>query len=165
VLTLSYILEPIQAEFDPAIARIIRQTGVEFGAVGEGFGPADTEVSAMSRHYNPGHKSLYLVARVDGQVVGGCGIAPFNGSATTCELRKLFLLPQSRGQGIGKALTLACLAFARTQEFEHCYLDTLKGMSTAIGLYRALGFTLLERPLEGTPHGGCDVWMLKALSP
>ncbi|MFT5722619.1 MAG: putative acetyltransferase [Motiliproteus sp.] len=158
-----YRLEPIRPEFDLAIARIIRQTGIEFGAIGEGFGPSDTEVSAMSRHYDPRHKSQYLVARVDGQVVGGCGIAPFNGSATTCELRKLFLLPQSRGQGIGKALTLACLAFARTQGFERCYLDTLEGMSTAIDLYRALGFDRLEGPLEGTPHGGCDVWMLKTL--
>jgi putative acetyltransferase len=35
-------------------------------------------------------------------------------------------------------------------------------MTSAIALYEKLGFTHLERPLDGTIHGGCDVWMLKA---
>ena len=161
---MSFTLLPIQARFDADIAQIIRQTGIEFGAIGEGFGPGDAEVSAMSRHYDPEQRSQYLVALLDDQVVGGCGIAPFNGSAETCELRKLFLLPQSRGRGIGRALTLACLDFARSQGFVQCYLDTLSNMTAAIGLYRSLGFQILAEPLEGTPHGGCDLWMLKSLN-
>lgn len=161
---LSYSLEPIRAEFDSVIAQIIRQTGAEYGAIGAGFGPSDAEVAAMSQHYAATQRSLYLVAHSSGKVVGGCGIAPFNGSATTCELRKLFLLPQSRGLGIGKALTVACLDFARSQGFQHCYLDTLATMTSAIGLYRALGFSQLAQPLQGSPHAGCDVWMLKALT-
>ncbi|MEH6472045.1 MAG: GNAT family N-acetyltransferase [Halopseudomonas sp.] len=158
-----YSLQTIRPEFDDAIANIIRQGGIEYGAMGEGFGPSDAEVSAMSRHYQPEQGSLYRIATIAGQVVGGCGIAPFNGSATVCELRKLFLLPTSRGLGIGKALALECLAFGRDQGYQQCYLDTLKPMTTAIALYQSLGFEHLNQPLDGTLHDGCDVWMLKQL--
>ncbi len=156
-------IEPIAPKFDPAIAAIIHDTGVEFGAIGDGFGPSDAEVSAMSQHYRIEQGSLYLVALVDGKVVGGGGIAPFNGSRELCELRKLFLLPDYRGQGIGKTLMLKCLAFAQSQGYQQCYLDTLASMTSAIALYRAAGFERLDQPLGGTLHDGCDVWMLKPL--
>jgi len=107
--------------------------------------------------------SLGIVALVNDQVVGGCGIAPFEQSRDTCELRKLFLLPASRGLGIGKSLTAQCLDFARQHGFSQCYLDTCANMTTAIGLYQQFGFSHLSQPLAGTIHSGCDVWMLKQL--
>ncbi|TKB49167.1 GNAT family N-acetyltransferase [Ferrimonas aestuarii] len=160
-------IRPIQPSDDAEICRIIKQVGAEFGAIGDGFGPSDAEVLAMSAHYGQGandnHNSCYLVATMNGLVVGGCGVAPFQGSLHTCELKKLFLLPQGRGRGIGKALTLACLAFAKEQNFRRCYLDTLKTMTTAIELYQQLGFTHLDAPLAASEHRGCDVWMIKTL--
>ncbi|VFQ43129.1 GNAT family N-acetyltransferase [Desulfoluna butyratoxydans] len=161
---MSYTIEEIRPEWDGAICEVIRKTGAEFGAVGEGFGPSDPEVSAMSRHYAPQDGSLYLVARVGGRVVGGCGVAPFQESRETCELRKLFLLPETRGLGAGRDLAERCLAFAEAEGYRRCYLDTLAAMTAAISLYEALGFEHLDAPLAGTIHGGCDVWMLKAFS-
>ncbi|MFA0414500.1 GNAT family N-acetyltransferase [Vibrio renipiscarius] len=155
---------PITAEQDEEISQIIKRVGAEFGAIGEGFGPADAEVSAMSRYYTLDKRSLYLVATVNGHVVGGCGLAPFNDSDQTCELKKLFLLPQGRGLGLGKTLSEQCLTFAKQQGFTHCYLDTLASMQSAIRLYENLGFEHLTQPIAGTVHGGCDVWMLKDLS-
>ena len=156
-------IEKIRPEDDEAMCAIIQKIGAEYGAVGEGFGPSDAEVSAMSRHYTRESKSLYLIARMHGEVVGGCGIAAFNGSDEVCELRKLFLLPDCRGIGVGKALTQQCLSFAASQGYKRCYLDTLSNMASAIALYEKMGFTHLDRPLDGTIHGGCDVWMLKSL--
>jgi len=117
----------------------------------------------MSQYYQASGQSLYLVALVNDQVVGGCGIAPFEQSNEICELRKLFLLPASRGLGIGKNLTAQCLDFARQQEFSQCYLDTCANMTSAIALYQQFGFYHLSQPLAGTIHSGCDVWMLKQL--
>jgi len=156
------ILE-IKPEDDLDIARIIKKVGAEYGAIGDGFGPSDAEVVAMSAHYCDQHASLYLVAKVEGRIVGGCGIAAFEGSIQTCELRKLFLLKQSRGFGIGEALAVKCLNYAKEKGYKQCYLDTLSNMGQAIALYEKLGFYHLDRPLEGTPHSGCDVWMLKKL--
>ncbi len=156
-------IRPITAQDDPAVKAIILQVGREFGAIGEGFGPSDDEVNQMSVNYSPAKRSQYWVATLDGQVIGGGGIAPFNGSASVCELKKLFLLPQSRGLGAGRQLTQTCLNFAKQANFHHCYLDTLATMQRAIRLYEQAGFEHLSAPMAGTEHNGCDVWMLKAL--
>ncbi|WP_051560120.1 GNAT family N-acetyltransferase [Marinobacterium jannaschii] len=156
-------INEIEPGDDSVICEIIKKVGAEYGAIGDGFGPSDSEVLCMSQNYSEESKSRYLVARIDGKVVGGCGIAPFNGSSDICELKKLFLLPESRGSGLGRKLTLQCLEFAVSQGFKNCYLDTLKSMSSAIALYEKLGFSHLNRPLQGTEHNGCDVWMLKPL--
>ncbi|MFH7566056.1 GNAT family N-acetyltransferase [Oceanimonas smirnovii] len=146
---------------DAAICRIIQCVGAEFGAVGEGFGPGDAEVQCMSRHYRPENNSRYFVARLNGEIVGGAGIAPLG---NICELKKLFLLPGARGHGLGRQLAEACLAFATERGFTACYLDTLGNMTAAIRLYEQLGFQHLEAPLVASEHGGCDVWMLKQLN-
>lgn len=151
---------PIQAKHDAFIKQIITEVGKEFGAVGDGYGPADKEVQAMSQYYDPIKGSTYLVALADDKVVGGCGIASFNSSKNVSELRKLFLLPEARGKGVGKELTKLCIDFARSSNYQRCYLDTLSNMTTAVKMYEKMGFRFLEDPLEGVIHTGCDTWMM-----
>lgn len=160
---MNYTIQKIKPQNDADICKVITSVGREFGAIGEGFGPSDAEVECMSQHYSDKNASCYLVARVGDCLVGGCGIAPFNHRDDVCELRKLFLLPESRGLGIGKNLMLDCLEYAKYKGYKKCYLDTLTSMIQAIGLYEKLGFQHLAKPLEGTIHNGCDIWMLKDL--
>ncbi len=159
----AYKIEVIQQKHDAAIAQIIKSVGAEFGAVGEGFGPGDDEVNHMSQHYKAADKCIYLIATINQKVVGGCGLAAFAKGSDIAELRKLFLLPETRGLGIGTELSKQCLTFAQQQGYKQCYLDTLKTMLSAISLYQKLGFKHLDKPIQGTEHGGCDVWMLKDL--
>ncbi|MDE1514308.1 MULTISPECIES: GNAT family N-acetyltransferase [Vibrio] len=154
---------PIRPEFDGVICQIIQTVGAEFGAIGEGFGPSDAEVLAMSQHYHVQKRSAYFVALLNGIVVGGGGIAAFAQDTNVCELKKLFLLPTVRGQGVGRALSEHCLNFAKQQNYAACYLDTLSCMTQAIRLYQQLGFEHLSQPLVGSVHNGCDVWMFKSL--
>jgi putative acetyltransferase len=156
-------IQPIQSRHDQVLCRIIKSVGAEFDADGEGFGPSDSEVTCMSRHYHDDNRSLYFVATVDGQVVGGCGIMAFNKNLEVCELRKLFLLPEARGNGIGRALTIRSLAYAKSRAYKQCYLDTLSIMKSARVLYESLGFNYLDSPLDGVEHTACDVWMIKKL--
>ncbi|MGI5308239.1 GNAT family N-acetyltransferase [Rheinheimera sp. WS51] len=160
---MNLIIKEITPDYDAVISKIIKQVGAEFGAIGEGFGPSDPEVAAMSQHYSDKEASRYFVVLVNDSVVGGSGIAAFNGSSDTCELRKLFILPTSRGLGIGKQLTEHCLSYAKSKGYKQCYLDTLATMESAINLYEKFGFKHLSHPLAGTIHNGCDVWMLKTL--
>jgi putative acetyltransferase len=155
-------ITPVTAEHDSAICQIIESVGREYGAIGEGFGPSDAEVKMMSHYYTKETQSLYLLAFLDGKLVGGCGIAPFGSDGKTCELKKLFLLSETRGLGLGRTLTQQCLDFAKQQGFERCYLDTLSNMVQAVRLYEKMGFEHLAEPLEETLHNGCDVWMLKS---
>ncbi|WP_041766285.1 GNAT family N-acetyltransferase [Psychromonas ingrahamii] len=160
---MNYTIEEIKSQHDMTVCDIIKKVGREYGAIGEGFGPSDSEVKTMSQHYKNENASRYLVASIEGDIVGGSGIAAFNNSNEICELRKLFLLPESRGLGIGKKLTEECLEYAKSKGYKHCYLDTLTSMKSAIALYKKLGFQFLDKPLPGTIHNGCDVWMLKEL--
>lgn len=157
------IISAVIPEQDAQVASIIKRVGEEFGAIGEGFGPSDPEVEQMSQYYHQENKSVYLVATIDNKVVGGAGIAKFNDDSEICELRKLFLLPESRGLGLGKELTEQCLNFAIEMGFKQCYLDTLASMTSAIALYEKMGFSHLDKALIGTIHGGCDIWMIKQL--
>lgn len=160
---MSHEIQGIKPEHDRKVCEIIKKVGKEYGAIGEGFGPSDPEVMAMSHHYKDEISSLYFVATIDDVIVGGSGVASFNGSKEVCELRKLFLLPESRGLGLGKQLTLSCLEYAKNKGYKKCYLDTLTSMRSAISLYKKLGFEHLDKPLKGTIHNSCDVWMLKEL--
>ena len=157
-------IRPITNQDDRDIAQIIRSVGAEFGAIGEGYGPSDPEVEAMSQNYCAENRSIYLVATIDGKLVGGCGIASFSGSKEICELKKLFLLTESRGYGIGQKLVQECLDFASKSDYTSCYLDTLSGMEAAIKMYEKFGFQHLTAPLPETEHNSCDVWMIKGLT-
>ena len=149
---------PIAPAHDAAIGRIIRDTLAEFGAVGEGYSAADTEVDAMTRAYQ-GPGRCYDVVLLNGVVVGGGGIAPLDhGPADHCELRKMYFVPEGRGHGAGRRLLTLCLERAKAMGYRYCYLETLAGMTTAQHLYRSAGFTQLSGPMGNTGHFNCDTF-------
>lgn len=149
---------PIASHHNAAIARIIRATLAEFGAVGEGYSAADAEVDDMCQAYAAaGH--CYDVVLLDGRVVGGGGIAPLiDGPADYCELRKMYFLPEARGLGAGRRLLARCLEHARVMQYRYCYLETLAGMTAAQHLYASVGFERLPGPLGQTGHYNCDTF-------
>lgn len=156
----SYALRPIETRDDAAMARIIRMVMPEFGATGSGFAINDPEVDWMSRAYAE-PRSAYFVVERDGQVIGGGGVAPLvGGDDGTCELRKMYFLPEARGIGAGAAMMARCLQAARGFGFRQCYLETLGGMDAAMRLYERSGFERLQAPLGATGHGGCNAFYL-----
>ncbi len=158
-----FLIRPITATDDAAIAGIIRTVMPEFGATGSGFAISDPEVDWMSRAYaQPRH--AYFVLERDGRVLGGAGIAPLAGAESdVCELRKMYFLPQARGLGAGNAMMTHCLDAARGFGFTRCYLETFTGMDAAMRLYERSGFTRIDGALGATGHGGCDSFFLKDL--
>jgi len=63
-----------------------------------------------------------------------------------CEMKRLWVRPESRGHSIGLALAENLIAFARTQGYTALYLDTIPtAMHSANGIYKKLGFQPVER--------------------
>ncbi|HQX93369.1 GNAT family N-acetyltransferase [Thermomonas sp.] len=156
-------IRPIQPADDAAIAAIIRAVMPEFGAVGSGFAISDPEVDWMSRAYAAPRHAYFVVER-DGVVRGGGGIAPLiGGDAGTCELRKMYFMPDVRGIGAGALLMSRCLDAARDAGFAQCYLETLTGMDAAQRLYERSGFRRIGGPMGATGHGGCNTFYLLEL--
>lgn len=160
---MSFTIRPIAPGDDATMAAIIRSVMPEFGADGPGFAIHDPEVDAMSAAYAaPRHR--YFVVERNGRVEGGGGIAPLaGGDGMVCELRKMYFLPEARGQGAGASLLARCLAVARGFGYRSCYLETLTGMDAAQKLYRRAGFKPLPAPLGATGHHGCDRYFLLEL--
>jgi putative acetyltransferase len=153
----------IQPGDSAAVASVIRTVMPEFGAVGPGFAIMDPEVDDMYSAYNR-PRCAYFVVALGGGIVGGGGIAPLEGgNPDTCELRKMYFLPEARGLGFGRALLTRCLDAAREAGFRHVYLETLKSMAAARRLYEAFGFQARSAPLGATGHFGCDAWFTKTL--
>ena len=83
-----------------------------------------------------------LLADEDGQRVLGCiALRSLAGpDATIGEVKRLYLRPQARGAGVGRALATAVIARARAAGYERLKLDTLSTMTQARRLYTTLGF-------------------------
>ena len=79
------------------------------------------------------------IARLDGKAVGAVGLKPFGGGAA--ELKRLYVLPEGRGHGLGEALCRACVAGAREHSYSRLLLDTDRGLSHANAVYERLGFS------------------------
>lgn len=152
-------LRPITQADNPGMARVIRSVMTEFGAVGAGYSIEDPEVDHMFESYDrKGHP--FFVLESQACIGGGAGVGPLDqATADICELKKMYMLAQFRGQGMGRRLAEVCLDTARDLGYRRCYLETLESMKSARSLYRKLGFVDLEGPLGATGHFGCDRWM------
>jgi GNAT superfamily N-acetyltransferase len=58
-----------------------------------------------------------------------------------CEVKRMFVRPVYRGQGIGRTLLQALLDEARAHGFTSVQLDSARFMHDAHALYRSFGFT------------------------
>ncbi|MBP5999354.1 MAG: GNAT family N-acetyltransferase [Sediminibacterium sp.] len=153
----------IEPKDNVALAAVIRAALTEFGANKPGtvyFDPTTDNLSALFE--TPG--SVYYVAEKDNEILGGCGIFHTVGLPDkTCELVKLYLAPGSRGTGLGKALMLKAMAWAKEAGYEQVYLETMPELSNAVTMYEKLGYNRLPKSLGNSGHDGCSIWMLKAL--
>jgi GNAT superfamily N-acetyltransferase len=93
-----------------------------------------------------------LLACAKGDSVGCVALRPI--SDTIGELKRLYVKPAFRSQGIGKRLAERIVAEARSIGFERIRLDTLAPMTAARRLYETLGFipcpAYYETPLQDT---------------
>ena len=137
----------IAATDNAAIASVIRQVSAEYGLTADkGYTVADPELDELYQLYSR-EGCAYWVVELNGDVVGGGGVAPLKCSEPDiCEL-----------------LALMAIDHAKKSGFTRCYLETTAFLTDAIGLYEHLGFAHIEGPLGCTGHVDCEVRMLKTL--
>ena len=154
----------IQPEHNVEMAKIIRDTLTEFNAAKPGtvfFDPTTDDLFKLFQ--TP--RSYYYTAFLNDKIVGGCGVFPSPGlQEDTCELVKLYLLPEARGMGLGKKLIKISCEKALELGYSKIYLETMPELKFALPLYESLGFEYLPESLTTGEHFGCDLFMMKVLA-
>lgn len=156
-------IREVKEEDNAALGAVIRQVLIDIGVPKVGTAYADPELDFMFQAYQK-ERSAYFVIEEEGVVLGGAGIAPLTGEdPSICELQKMYFLSNARGKGLGQKMMNHCLAFAKVQNFELCYLETLTYMKAAQKLYLKTGFDYITGPMGNTGHTSCNVWLTKTL--
>jgi ribosomal protein S18 acetylase RimI-like enzyme len=111
----------------------------------------DQEVAGLPGNYAPPAGRLLLA--IEGEQIAGCiALRPFGDG--DCEMKRLYVRPGFRAQGLGKKLVTTLLDVARQIGYERMLLDTLPGkMDEAIALYRSVGFREIA-PYYNNPVAG-----------
>lgn len=101
----------------------------------------DEEVKHLDQKYSLPYGRLYLVY-CDDALAGCIGLRKID--EENCEMKRLYVRPQFRGQHIGNILVQKIIEDARETGYSHMLLDTLPFLKSAIHLYKAFGFYEIE---------------------
>lgn len=103
-----------------------------------GFQGVEAELAGLPGKYAPPLGTVLLARDCTGAAVGVVAMWPL--SPGVAEMKRLFIAPAGRGQGLGHRLVAAIVAAARVAGYSRMRLDTLAGMAPAQAAYRAAGF-------------------------
>lgn len=157
------IVRKITADDNAALAAIIRNSLLEFNAAKPGTVYFDSSTDHLSNLFTI-PKSAYFVVIINETIAGGAGIYPTEGlNEDTCELVKMYISSEYRGNGIGQMLLNKCMEEAKRIGYKKIYLETMPELIKAISMYEKNLFTKLPAPLGNSGHTGCDIWMIKEL--
>lgn len=142
-----------QAESDAQIAAIRRlfldyAQSLGFSLCFQSF---DHELASLPGDYAPPDGRLLLAAS-NGDPAGCVALRKLG--SEICEIKRLFVRPQYRGQGLGRELAEKIIAEARQLKYKKLRLDTVEPlMKTAVAMYRQLGFREIP-PYRQNPIAG-----------
>lgn len=155
-------IREITKEDNKEIEKVIRSCLIEFGANHEGTAWSDPDLGRFSEIYCTEGNKYWVAENKDGKIIGGVGIGKLEGTKDTCELQKMYCLPETRGTGVSHKLMEKALTYAK-QYYQKCYLETLSNMVAAQKFYEKYGFIRMDKPIGKTEHFACDVRYLKEL--
>ncbi|MEZ5844192.1 MAG: GNAT family N-acetyltransferase [Hyphomicrobiaceae bacterium] len=112
----------------------------------------EAELAGLPGKYAPSEGGALLVARrVDSEAIGCVALRRIDRAVG--EMKRLYVSPEGRGSGLGRRLADAICDEARRLGYAEIRLDSLPSMTTAIAMYRTMGFQAIA-PYYDTPVAG-----------
>jgi GNAT superfamily N-acetyltransferase len=119
--------------------------------IGTAWPPADAFLSGVERLIDDPATEYLLAARHRGAPAAGVAQLRYRWAVWRvgydCLLEDLFVAPEARGGGLGRALVQATIEHARARDCRRIELDTAERNEGALALYRSAGFD--DRAYEG----------------
>lgn len=153
---LHYTIDAVSSSEDLEAIKLLFAAYAKWLDLDLSFQDFSQELAALPGKYTPPTGQLLLARSSEsGEALGCVGMRPLpTAGPRCCEMKRLYVLPAARGLGLGKALALRLIDEASKLGYNLIKLDTLSRMTSAIELYRGLGFIKCERyydtPLDDT---------------
>ena len=134
------------------ISSVLRSYGITSNRQTTDRDLADIEANYWNR------KGAFFVLLKGETVIGT--VALHHEAEAICELCRMYLAPQYRGQGLGHKLLEHAVREARERGFKEMCLKTASVLVEAISLYKRAGFSTVEGAVT---CGNCDLVMRRML--
>ena len=152
----------LTAEYDAALAALIRTNLKAHHLDIPGTVYFDAGLDHLSEYYNNKGRA-YFVLLDNQQLIGGIGLAEFEGfSDCCCELQKLYLDDSVKGRGLGYQLIDKVEQEARALGYKRMYLETHTNLKVAIHTYEKSGYKEIDRP-DCVVHSTMNRFYMKEL--
>lgn len=135
------VIRPYEPRDRDGVHALVAAVLTEFG-FGHAVGGVARDLDEIEARYGAAGAGFW-VADDDGAVVGTVAIRPKEGA--TCELKRLYLHPSRRGEGLGQRLYDHAESFARAVGYTRVWLDSSRRFQGAHRLYARNGYALVER--------------------
>lgn len=117
----------------------------------------DKDITDLNQHYFD-NNGWFAVLEQNEKIIGTYGI--YRTDNNVCELRKMYLLKEYQGLGLGKIMLDDALEVAKKLGYNKMILETNKVLQKAMQLYKKYGF-IEYHPSHLSDR--CDFAMLKKL--
>lgn len=138
-------------------AEVIRSVLAEYGLGWEPAG-ADRDVLEVEKFYQATGGEFWVIEQ-QGLLVGTGAYYPVSRGENAVEIRKMYLLPQVRGQGLGRFLLQQLESAIAARGFTHIWIETASVLKEAVLLYESSGY----QPATGVETRRCDRVYVKYL--
>lgn len=137
---------------------LIKDILAEYGLPSDPYGP-DRDVYEVELFYHNVGGEFWVVEK-EGHLVGTAGFYPTKRGNNAVEIRKMYLLPEVRGKGLGKFLLHKLEETIADRGFTEIWIETASVLKEAVKLYESNGY----QPSTGVETPRCDRVYLKTLS-
>lgn len=121
------------------------------------MGNVEEEAAQLQLRYQQ-PEGMFLLAQKNGQAAGCVAFRPF--SEGICEMKRLYVRPHFRGEGLGRSLIEKIIVNSKKAGYSTLLLDTLPDMVVAKHLYQQFGFLQID-PYNNNPAPGVRHFELK----
>ncbi len=113
---------------------------------------ADRDVVEVESAYLEVGGEFWVIEK-DSKIVGTAAYQPISRGQNAVEIRKMYLLPEVRGQGLGRYLLVQLEEAIAIKDYQEIWLETASVLAKAVKLYERNGY----QPANGVETKRCDL--------